>query len=266
MRLHHFSLPFLLALLFLSLPAVESRAQVRICAHRGFWDQPGGATTENSLASLRGAQENGFWGSEFDLHLTADSLVVVHHDPWVADGSHIHRTAYADLAGIPLANGETLPTLDAYLDQGMGSPCMLVVEFKWQDNRKQSDKMIALTLEALRQRDLLSPEKVLFISFDYEACRRVAALLPGFTVQYLEGDKDPETVFADGINGIDFNQVSYHKHPDWVARAHALGMSVNVWTVDDASEMQYMIDLGVDCITTNKPLLLRQLLGEKEIR
>ena len=87
MRLHHFSLPFLLALLFLSLPAVESRAQVRICAHRGFWDQPGGATTENSLASLRGAQENGFWGSEFDLHLTADSLVVVHHDPWVADGS-----------------------------------------------------------------------------------------------------------------------------------------------------------------------------------
>lgn len=252
---------------FLLLAWIPCQAQgVRICAHRGFWELPGGATTQNSVQSLREAQQNGFWGSEFDLHLTADSIVVVHHDPWVADGSHIHKSAYADLAGVPLSNGETLPTLDDYLDQGMRAPCMLVVEFKWQDNRSQSDKMIALTLEALRKRDLLTPERVMFISFDYEACRRIAALLPGFTVQYLEGDKDPETVFADGINGIDFNQVYFHKHPDWVARAHALGMSVNVWTVDDTAEMQYMIDLGVDCITTNKPFQLRSLLGEKEIR
>ena len=258
-----------MALLLMGLfPALaQTAAGVRICAHRGFWDSAEGQHTENSVASLRAACQQEFWGSEFDLHLTADSLVVVHHDPFIADGSQIHKNRYADLAGVPLANGEILPTIDEYLEEGARSAaCRMVVEFKWQDSRAQSDYMIAQTLLSLREHGLLTPERVMFISFDYEACKRVAALCPGFTVQYLEGDTEPEKVYADGINGIDFNQVSYHKHPDWVARAHALGMSVNVWTVDDAAEMQYMIDLGVDCITTNKPLLLRKILGEREIR
>ena len=37
-------------------------------------------------------------------------------------------------------------------------------------------------------------------------------------------------------------------------------MSVNVWTVDTQEEMKYLIGLGVDCITTNEPLLLHYLL------
>lgn len=55
----------------------------------------------------------------------------------------------------------------------------------------------------------------------------------------------------------------------WVsraARAHELGMSVNVWTVNSAENIQKMIDLGVDCITTNDPLLARELLGDREMR
>jgi glycerophosphoryl diester phosphodiesterase len=43
-------------------------------------------------------------------------------------------------------------------------------------------------------------------------------------------------------------------------------MTVNAWTVDKEEDMQYLIDLGVDCITTNKPLELRALLGEREER
>lgn len=254
------------SLLLLSLTSAEPADSVRICAHRGFWDCKEARYTENSIASLREAQKADFWASEFDVHLTADSIVVVNHDPFIADGSPIHKTNYADLAGVPLRNGETLPTIDDYLDRGAQSNCMLVMEFKWQDNRRQSDRMIDICLEALKSRGLFSPERVMFISFDYEACKRVAALAPGFTVQYLEGVVEPETAFADGITGIDYNQVSYHKHPDWVERAHALGMSVNVWTVDDKDEMRFLIDLGVDCITTNKPLLLRELLGDKELR
>ena len=45
-----------------------------------------------------------------------------------------------------------------------------------------------------------------------------------------------------------------------MARAHVLGMAVNAWTVDSKSEMEYLRDLGVDVITTNRPLLLRDLL------
>ncbi|MBQ1866448.1 MAG: glycerophosphodiester phosphodiesterase, partial [Bacteroidales bacterium] len=54
-------------------------------------------------------------------------------------------------------------------------------------------------------------------------------------------------------------------HPEWVAEAHSLGMSVNCWTVNNEEDIKAMIDLGVDCITTNEPLLVRKLLGDREL-
>ena len=56
------------------------------------------------------------------------------------------------------------------------------------------------------------------------------------------------------------------KHPDYVSEAHGLGMEVNAWTVNKEADIRKMIDLGVDCITTNEPLLVREMLGEREIR
>ena len=41
-------------------------------------------------------------------------------------------------------------------------------------------------------------------------------------------------------------------------------MSVNVWTIDDEEKISEMIGLGVDQITTNEPLLTRDLLQKLE--
>ena len=116
-------------------------------------------------------------------------------------------------------------------------------------------------IQALRAENLLDPSRVMFISFSYPVCEWIAQHLPGFDNQYLEGDKDPETVHASGINGIDYHYSVFKSHPDWVARAHALGMSVNTWTVDNKADMEYVKGLGVDVITTNKPLVLKEVLG-----
>ena len=47
---------------------------------------------------------------------------------------------------------------------------------------------------------------------------------------------------------------------EWIEELHKLGMKVNVWTVNKAEDMQWLIDRKVDFITTNEPLVLQQLL------
>ena len=230
-----------------------------ICAHRGFWQCEEAGYAQNSVASLSQAQANGFWGSEFDVHLTADSVVVVNHDPTL-NHLRISSHTYRELLSQRLRNGESIPTLYEYLDQGAASPCMLVLEIKPQPTVEATLLLAASCEQALRAHGLLDPSRVMFISFSYDACLWVAQHLPDFDNQYLDGDKDPETLHADGIRGLDYHYSVFQKHPDWVARAHALGMSVNAWTVDGESDMKAMMDLGVDVITTNRPLLLRSLL------
>ena len=51
-----------------------------------------------------------------------------------------------------------------------------------------------------------------------------------------------------------------------VERAKNLGMSTNVWTVNDPEKMKRFVSFGIGAITTNEPLVLRELLGDKEFK
>jgi glycerophosphoryl diester phosphodiesterase len=49
-------------------------------------------------------------------------------------------------------------------------------------------------------------------------------------------------------------------------RARANGMSINTWTVNKEEDIRKMIELGVDQITSDYPLLVRQLLQEMGVK
>jgi glycerophosphoryl diester phosphodiesterase len=46
----------------------------------------------------------------------------------------------------------------------------------------------------------------------------------------------------------------------FVTAAHARGLQVHVWTVDDAEECTRLLDLGVDGVMTDRPAMLKRLL------
>ncbi|MGH2730949.1 MAG: glycerophosphodiester phosphodiesterase [Actinomycetota bacterium] len=64
---------------------------------------------------------------------------------------------------------------------------------------------------------------------------------------------------------ITFNGVTVVT-PEFVERAHAQGLAVHVWTIDDRKTMEWLVDIGVDGIMTNRPTLLEDVLGARHVK
>ena len=87
--------------------------------------------------------------------------------------------------------------------------------------------------------------------------------MPGTRVFHLNGDLTPAELKERGYAGMDYRNTILKANEHWVAEAHALGLEVNVWTVNTREEMEYFLNLGVDYITTDEPELLQALIRER---
>ena len=244
-------------------PKLNFGGKTAIVAHRGFWNCEQAGYSENSIASLKAAQQAGFWGSEFDVQMTLDGVVIVNHNDNIK-GRRIATHTWDELKGFLLPNGERRPTLDEYLRQGRkSSRTVLVLEFKSQPSKEKEDLLVEKTFAALKAHGLFHPGRVAFISFSRHICEKVAAEAPQFINQYLNGELSPSRLSALGINGWDYMDQIVNRRTGWIEQAHSLGMSTNVWTVNEESAMRKYASEGVDAITTNFPLLTREVLGEE---
>ena len=84
----------------------------------------------------------------------------------------------------------------------------------------------------------------------------------GTKIAYLNGDYTPEYVKGMGLTGIDYKFSVLKKHPKWIKQAQKLGLTVNVWTVNEEEDLRWVIEQGVDYITTDNPVLAKKLIAE----
>ncbi|MCR4921812.1 MAG: glycerophosphodiester phosphodiesterase [Bacteroidaceae bacterium] len=251
------SILLVLAALLLSLPLL---AQPKIVAHRGFWRTAGSA--QNSIAAVQKAAELGIYGSEFDVWITADGVPVVFHDA-VWDGMRIEDSKYTDLMNKRLGNGEFLPTLQQYLQYFAKTPYIrLIFEIKTHKTPERNRAVTEMGVKLVRELGL--ENRTDYIAFSKYVCEVLHEITPKSNIAYLSGDLSPQKIKEMGISGIDYNHKVFIEHPNWAKQAKALGLEVNVWTVDGEEDLKKFAAMpGIDLITTNDPDKLKDILEKK---
>ncbi|WP_394551872.1 glycerophosphodiester phosphodiesterase family protein [Agromyces sp. MMS24-JH15] len=231
-----------------------SPAVPRVLAHRGLaTDAP-----ENTMPAFRAAVAAGARYLETDVHRSRDDVAIVSHDPTLARvGSRPERIGEltaAELAEVDLG-GAGLPTLAEVLAAFPGIRCNVDVK---------EEAAVGPTVEAIRAADAV--DRVLLTSFSDSRRRRLARLLPGVATSVGSAGVVRAVVAAPlgargirwAIRGARALQVPERSgilrivSPRLIAAAHAAGVEVHVWTVNDPDDMRRLLALGVDGLVTDR--------------
>ncbi len=211
-----------------------------VIAHRG----ASSIALENSLAAFRAAAGQGADGVELDVHATIDGEIVVHHDPSVL-GLPIAQARARDLAAVPLANGEPIPTLAQALD--VLGKLKVFVEVKVLDPRW--DDRLLKTLDRGP-----NPGGYAVHSFAFHVVRRLGEKrpsLPRGVLSEVETRSPKQTL--DDASAQTLWQERATIDEQLVQTVHGLDAKLFAWTVDTPSDMERLVRWGVDGICTNHP-------------
>lgn len=250
----------LFVLLLCMAQLVQAGDGTKVIAHRGYWKTDGSA--QNSLASIEKAGKLGVYGSEFDVLMANDGIPVVNHNNDY-QGKHIQTTSSSVLKTLKLSNGETLPTLEEYIQEGKKYPkTKMILELK-PHSSTDKDIEAAHRVVALVQK-MKARDQVEYITFSLTAGKELIRLDPQAKVAYLNGELSPRQLKELGFSGLDYHYNVMKKNPGWFKEAKDLGLFVNVWTVNTPEQIREIIDSGADYITTDEPLLVNEMIGKKK--
>ena len=245
-----------------------------IIAHRGAsHDAP-----ENTLAALSLAWLQNADACEVDAHVSKDGHVIIMHDP------NTQRTTgfAADIAALSLDEikgldagswkgaqfaGEQVPTLEEVLAI-VPDEKQLYLEIKAAGMVPQLKTCLERVGPALAQ--------LVGIGFDYTTMTEFKTALPDVEALWLVGGPTkvqtaikPQGCLEDCIvqcQRANLQGLNLHQH--WfedeavLHRIHDAGLKACVWTVNDGAVARRLANAGIDAITTDRPALMRQQIGE----
>jgi glycerophosphoryl diester phosphodiesterase len=244
---------------------------MEIIAHRGAsFDAP-----ENTLTAIQQAWIQGADGVEIDVHQTADRKIVVCHDAntkrTTGVNAAIARRTWRELKRLEAGSwkgaqwfGETIPDLASVL-ASLPASKTLWIEVKC--GRAALGSLLPLLARSPRK------NQVILIGFSRGTLAAAKRKLPGVPMYWnLELNRSrtrPQALtvwnqILDQTRAAGLQGVHVSVRPliggEFVQRAHAQGLKVFVWTVDQVGTARRLKAMGVSGVTTNRPGWLRQQL------
>lgn len=277
---------FALAAVFAAAPRADGRKA--LIAHRG----ASGYAPEHTAAAYRLAMQQHADFVEPDLAVTKDNVLICLHDDSLARTTNVAEVyperakalandlTIAEIKRLdagrwfgPQFAGQRIETFQEAIDLVRGH-AGLYPELKSPELYKsrgvdQAQLFIDIIRKnGLERADSLKTTPIIIQSFDETAIRRVAKELPTIPRVLLvekRGDVSEARLreiktFATGVAP---EKSIVADHPEMVAQAHALGLTVTCWTfrADEKTvfasvrdEMsKYLYDYGIDALFTNNP-------------
>lgn len=227
-------------------------------AHRG----GGRLAPENTLAALRTGRERGYAFAELDITLSADGVAFLLHDERLertTDGRGAAAARpWAELAVLDAGRwfgarhrGEPLPTLDAALDAALELGLLLNLELKpgAADARRLGGTVARRVAERWPAERTPAP---LLSSFDpaaVAAAGEAAPALPRALLFEALPSHGLDAALALGCRAIGAEHASLDAAT--IAAAHAAGLAVLAYTVDEPAAAERLRSAGIDGLFTD---------------
>ena len=229
----------------------------RLAAHRG----AGKLAPENTLAALKHGHALGYRMAEFDVKLSADGVAFLLHDATLQRTTNgwgrADALAWRELAQLDAGGwhsrafaGEPLPTLGAVASFCCANGVAVNIEIKPTPGReRETGAAVALDASAFWSKSATPP---LLSSFSELALAAAQETVPELPRAYLFNRLPPdwgERCLALGCVAVDVKHTLLR--PKIVEEAHALGLAVVTWTVNDPERAKRLAAWGVDTIITD---------------
>ncbi|MDZ5662089.1 glycerophosphodiester phosphodiesterase [Nocardioides sp. S-58] len=236
-------------------------------AHRGGAYHPEIEGLENTLAAFTHAVALGYTYLETDVHVTSDGVLLAFHDTVldrVTDRTGtISESTWAEVQQALIGGRERVPTLaelfeafpEARFNIDLKSEGAVEALARFIEERRAWDRVLigsfsgrrmAAFRRRTRGRVATSAHPLEVVAFVLSPSGRLARLLTrGRPVALQVPHRRGRLVVV--TRGL-------------VRRAHAAGVEVHVWTIDDPAEMNVLLDRGVDGLMTDRTDILRDVL------
>ncbi|MCS3429252.1 glycerophosphoryl diester phosphodiesterase [Leucobacter aridicollis] len=233
-----------------------------IISHRG----AAALAPENTLAAMRIAFDQGVDFVEADLHLTADGVPVLMHDPTVdrttTGTGPVANLTLAQIQGLDAGSwfdgafaGERVPTLEAFLDELAPTNSRALIELKGSWN----DEQVAAAVALLDARYLM--DRVAFESFEIDNLERLAVLAPNYARVMLTREWNRPTLelaAALNISAVGARVSVFEADFALVEEARVLGIGTMVYTLNTVKQWKQARSHGIDLVITDDPVSLEQ--------
>ncbi len=241
-----------------AVPATGSQdaASPHIIAHRGGrrWGP------ENTMAVFKKCVENKIYGIELDIHRCKSGELVVIHDCDLARTTNgtglVKDYTLEELRKFSAGKGadkefesERIPLLTEVLDL-LNGKVFLNIEIKNAPVEYPGiENDLIKVLKTYKYAD-----QIIVSSFDHQVLKKLHDKAPQYKLGFLD-------------SAIPVNIASYAKqigatawHPDFseirgdsVRSAHAGGIKVNAWTINNPNDWKVALEIGIDGIVTDDP-------------